>query len=164
MQMARYSGLVIISAFIAACGGGGSSESADGVKAPQVPTASTLGDQLVSSTDDYLAQEPYLSADPAKGEKLVVLCRACHSFNKGGSHMIGPNLHGFFGSKIASRDDFDYSQAASEANFVWTPRALDAWMAQPGQFLPGNRMTFAGIGKPQDRTDIIAFLLRATNE
>jgi cytochrome c len=60
------------------------------------------------------------------------------------------------------RDGFAYSPALAEANFVWTPRALDAWLAQPGRFLPGNSMSFAGVFNPQDRNNLIAYLLEAT--
>ena len=45
---------------------------------------------------------------------------------------------------------------------VWTPRALDAWLARPARFLPGNRMTFPGIADAGDRADLIAWLLEAT--
>ena len=114
------------------------------------------------SAQEYLAEPPYSTADPDNGEKLVGLCRACHSLDEGGAHMIGPNLFGFFGQAIAAREGFDYSAAAREAQFIWTPRALDAWMAQPGRFLPGNRMTFGGVNSAQDRADIIAYLLTVT--
>lgn len=129
---------------------------------PTPPTAATLGEQTVLSAQEYLAQTPYSAADLGNGEKLATLCRACHSLEDGGPHMIGPNLHGFFGSSIGAQADYDYSAAVREADFVWTPRALDAWMAQPGRFLPGNRMTFAGVNKAQDRADIIAYLLTVT--
>jgi cytochrome c len=49
------------------------------------------------------------------------------------------------------------------ANFVWTPRALDGWLAQPGKFLPGNRMTFAGVMRQSDRDDLVAYLLAVTS-
>jgi cytochrome c len=48
------------------------------------------------------------------------------------------------------------------ANFVWTPEALNAWLAQPGRFLPGNRMTFAGVFQQDDRNNLIAYLLEVT--
>jgi len=78
--------------------------------------------------------------------------------------MIGPALHGFFGTQAGSRDGFEYSPVLTEAAFSWTPRALDAWLAQPGRFLPGNRMTFAGVLRESDRNDLIAYLLQATSE
>ncbi|MEJ2298552.1 MAG: hypothetical protein P8X94_08650 [Woeseiaceae bacterium] len=39
---------------------------------------------------------------------------------------------------------------------------MNAWLAQPGRFLPGNRMTFAGVPEQDDRNDLIAYLLEET--
>lgn len=155
----KHLGLILIATATAACEGGGG-ESGD---AP-VLTAAMLGQQTVLTADEYLAAEPYMSANRDNGERLAHLCRACHSFAEGGVHMIGPNLHGFFGAKVGAKAGFDYSEALREADFVWTPRALDAWMAAPAEFLPGNRMTIAGIADPGDRRDVVAYLLRATGE
>lgn len=148
-----------MSAVLAACGGG-NGEPQD---APAV-TAATLGAQTVLEADEYLAQAPYADADRDNGASLVHLCRACHSLARGGAHMIGPNLYGFFGSKVGTREGFDYSEAILEADFVWTPEALDAWLTEPALFLPGNRMVIPGIGKKQDRSDVIAYLLEVTSE
>jgi len=48
------------------------------------------------------------------------------------------------------------------ANLIWTPRALDTWLASPEDFLPGNDMAFAGYNSASDRHDLIAFLLHKT--
>jgi len=125
-------------------------------------TAATLGEQSVLTPTEYLAQPVYAAADREQGRKQALLCRACHTFENGGSHMLGPNLSGLFGSKIGTKDGFDYSEAVVEAEFIWTPRALDAWLAQPGRFLPGNKMTFAGVADPGDRADLITYLLEVT--
>ncbi len=164
MQRAVSTGLVILLALVAGCGGGRSSDGTDGASIPRFPTASSLGEQTVLTNAEYLAVEPYASADAANGEKLAVLCRACHSLEQDGSHMIGPNLHGFFGSGAGEREGFGYSEALRGAGFVWTPRALEAWMAQPADFLPGNRMVFAGVSGESDRADIIAYLLDVTDQ
>lgn len=150
----------MISAMLAACESG-----SEGSEAKQLPalTAATLGQQTVLGADEYLTTAPYDTADRDNGKRLAVMCLACHSIEQGGRHMIGPNLHDFFGSKVASRGGYDYSAAVSEADFTWTPRALDAWLAQPASFLPGNRMTFAGVRHEQDRNDLIAYLLEATS-
>ncbi|MGB5630702.1 MAG: hypothetical protein WBM57_15145, partial [Woeseiaceae bacterium] len=63
---------------------------------------------------------------------------------------------------VGKRDGFEYSDAMRNADFVWTPEALNAWLAQPGRFLPGNRMTFAGVLQQEDRNDLIAYLLEVT--
>lgn len=77
--------------------------------------------------------------------------------------MLGPNLHGFFGRRAGSAPDFDYSPVLREASFVWTPRALDAWLAQPARFLPGNRMSFTGVHDAGDRASLIAYLLEVSD-
>ena len=65
--------------------------------------------------------------------------------------------------RISGRITDDRTVAAvREVDFVWTPRALDAWLSQPGRFLPGNRMTFAGVPREKDRVDLIAYLLEST--
>ena len=133
-------------------------------KGVELPTAATLGEQAVLSAAEYAATAPYATADIANGERHAQICRACHTFAAGGINTIGPNLHGFFGNEAGAVEGFDYSRALQDANFVWTPRALDAWLAQPGRFLPGNRMTFAGVFDAGDRNDLIAYLLEATEE
>ena len=145
----------------------GCSEKADGPdsqsKTPPLPTAGTLGKQVVLSTEDYLGVDPYVSANRSRGEKQAQVCRACHSLDKGGPNMIGPALFGFFGTEVGTRNGFEYSAVMRNASFVWTPEALNAWLAQPGRFLPGNRMTFAGVLKQDDRDDLIAYLLAVTS-
>lgn len=140
--------------------GGDSGPPADA--GPALLTAATLGAQTVLASAEYLAVEPYATADRENGKRQAQICRACHSLDEGGSNMIGPNLHGFFGKPVGSVPDFSYSAAVTEADFVWTPRALDAWLIQPARFLPGNRMIFAGVADEQDRVDLIAYLLGAT--
>ncbi len=125
-------------------------------------TAATLGEQEILSNSGFLEREPYRSASQRNGERQAQVCTACHSMQQGGPNMVGPRLHGFFGNQAGSVDGFDYSPVLRNADFVWTPRALDAWLAQPGHFLPGNRMTFAGVFKQQDRDDLIAYLLQTT--
>ena len=127
-----------------------------------VLTAKTLGEQVVLTAEEYLAAAPYTGADRTQGKRQAQICLACHSLDKGGPHMVGPGLHEFFGTKAGTREGFPYSEALREAGFVWTPRALDAWLAQPGRFLPGNRMIFAGVMRQEDRDALIAYLLEAT--
>lgn len=129
---------------------------------PAMLTGATLGEQVVLPTNDYLQLPKYGSADPELGQRLAMQCRACHTFERGGPHLNGPNLHGFFGRPVASAPGYTYSPALQEADFIWTPEALDAWLAQPAAFLPGNRMAYMGLNEQSDRDAVIAALLRQT--
>jgi cytochrome c len=153
--------IAVLAGMISGCGKKTDESGSDAAKAP-LPTAATLGDQVVLTAEEYLAAAPYDKANSSRGERLAQICKACHSFGKGQPHMIGPALHGFFGAQVGSQSGFEYSAVMRNADFVWTPAAVDAWLAQPGRFLPGNRMMYAGLLDEQDRNDLIAYLLEAT--
>ena len=144
------------------CGGG--SDAGGSAPAKPVLTAATLGEQTVLSAEAWLGTDPYAAADRAAGEDQARVCRACHSLADGGPNMIGPNLYGFFGRQAGSVASFQYSSAFASADFVWTPRALDAWLKAPGKFLPGNRMTYPGLARQADREALIAYLLESTSD
>ena len=141
---------------LAACG----NDPANSGGSDTLLTATTLGEQIVHSAEQYLAAEPYATADLENGERQARTCRACHTFEHGGPNMVGPNLYRFFGKRAGSAEGFSYSSALSEAGFRWTPRALDGWLQQPAKFLPGNRMIYPGIASDVDRADLIAYLLK----
>ena len=153
--------LVTSVTIVAGCGKKTEETGSDSGTVP-LPSAATLGEQVVLTAEEYLETEPFAGANRRRGEKQAQICKACHSLNDGGPNMIGPALHGFFGTEVGSRGGFEYSAVMRNADFVWTPEALNAWLAQPGRFLPGNRMTFAGVLKQEDRDDLIAYLLAAT--
>ncbi|MCG8371038.1 MAG: cytochrome c family protein [Proteobacteria bacterium] len=162
--MARHFGLLAAAALVTIVAGCGRESDGPGTGSgtASLPTAATLGDQQVLTVGEYLAAEPYASADRSRGERQAQICKACHSLDRGGPNTIGPVLYGFFGTEAGSQGDFEYSAALRDADFVWTPDALNAWLAQPGQFLPGNRMVFAGVLRQSDRDALIAYLLDVT--
>lgn len=99
------------------------------------------------------------SADPAKGEAQFKKCASCHSIEKGGAAGIGPNLYGIVGEKHGAAPGFGYSDALkATGDKVWDWQGLAAWLANPKQYIPGNKMSFAGISKPEDRANLIAYL------
>ena len=158
-------GLLAVAALVTVVAGCGKKNEESGAEpgAAPLPTAATLGDQVVLTAEEYLAMAPFDTANRSLGERQARICKACHSLEEGGQNMVGPALHGFFGRKVGTRSGFEYSAVMRNADFVWTPEAMNAWLAQPGRFLPGNRMTFAGVPNQGDRDDLIAYLLEATS-
>jgi cytochrome c len=103
--------------------------------------------------------EVYLAkADPAKGQQVFNKCAACHNADKGGANQLGPNLWDVIGEPIGQGKGFAFSDALSKKGGTWNWDNLSQWLTSPRNFAPGTKMTFAGLGDPQDRANVIAFL------
>ena len=133
-----------------------------GAAADTRPRAAAFDVGEIKSASEYLREPQFAAADLKRGQLLSLACAACHSFGAGEKTIVGPNLHGVFGRAAGSVEGFDYSAALRSSGLVWTPRALDAWLADPGSFVPGTKMTFTGYRSADDRRDLIAYLLEAT--
>jgi cytochrome c len=113
----------------------------------------TGGAEAEKPIEFYLA-----SADPTKGEQVFKKCAACHNADKGGANQIGPNLWGVLGEPIGQGKGFAFSDALAKVGGNWDWDKLGQWLKSPKAFAPGTKMTFAGLGDPQDRANVIAFL------
>ena len=98
------------------------------------------------------------SADPALGEQVFKKCAACHTATPGGANGLGPNIHGIMGQPVAGRAGFAYSDALKSKGGAWDWEAMSAWLKSPKAFAPGTKMTFAGLSKPEDRANLMAWL------
>lgn len=93
------------------------------------------------------------------GQRAARKCVACHSFEQGGPNKIGPNLWDVVGAQITHVEDYSYSGALQEiSDQAWTYEDLDAFLANPSEYAPGTKMSFAGIRDAQERADVIAYL------
>lgn len=98
-------------------------------------------------------------ADPAKGEAVFAKCVSCHTIDQGGANGIGPNLYAVVGEGIAQgRGGFAFSSALASHGGNWDFANLDAWLKNPRAFADGTKMSFAGLSKPEDRANLIAFM------
>ncbi len=99
------------------------------------------------------------TADLAKGEATFKKCAACHTIEKGGAAGIGPNLYGIVGNKHAHAAGFGYSDGMkATGDKIWDWDSLSSWIENPKKYIPGNKMSFAGIGKPEERANLLAYL------
>lgn len=97
-------------------------------------------------------------ADVAKGEEIFKKCTQCHAIAKGGNNKIGPNLWNIVGSAAGKVAGFAYSSAFAALKINWDFENLSHFLENPRKFVPGTKMSFAGLAKPQDRANVIAYM------
>ncbi len=117
----------------------------------------------------------HAEGDVAKGKKIFNKCKACHKVGDKAKNGVGPQLNGIIGRKAGSVEKFKYSKlvkGAAELGLVWDEALLDkyldkkganktlkAFIVEKGGKPKGkSKMAFAGLKKPQQRADIIAYL------
>ena len=98
------------------------------------------------------------TADIAKGEAVFKKCTACHSIAQGGANGIGPNLWATMGKPHGHVAGFAYSDALKSIPGNWDWEGMDKWLANPKKYAPGTKMTFAGLGNPEERANLILYL------
>jgi cytochrome c len=105
-----------------------------------------------------VSEPAHAQGSPQRGAMVYRACAACHSLEPG-MHLTGPSLADLWGKKIASVGDFPrYSKALTAQAFLWDETTLNAWLANPAEFVAGNQMTFRGIADEKTRQDLISFL------
>lgn len=112
---------------------------------------------LCLATSDAIAQETAIE----EGEAFFRRCLPCHQVGEGAANTLGPVLNDVLGRQAGTYPGYSYSQAmvdAGQGGLTWTADSLNAFLASPRKFLPGNKMTFAGARDAEDRVNVIAYL------
>jgi cytochrome c len=107
-----------------------------------------------------IASPTLAEGDAANGAKVFNKCKACHE-NEKGLNKVGPTLKGVVGRKAASVADYKYSEAMlakGTEGVVWDEATLAIYLPDPKTFVPKTKMSFAGLKKPEEVADIIAYL------
>jgi len=135
------------------------------IKAASAPAAAATASATASAGGPPTPAAPsidtmFANADLGKGEALVnEQCSSCHSVNKGGAVLVGPNLYGIVGAPMFKSAGFTYSSAVTaKAKGNWDADSLSAWLEDPQAFAPGTAMAYPGIKNTQTRADVIAWL------
>jgi cytochrome c len=97
-------------------------------------------------------------ADIDRGAKIFKKCASCHNAGKGEGAKVGPGLYGVGGRAKGIFAGFSYSDAMKTKGGIWDQASINEFITKPRDYLPGTKMAFAGLKKPQDRADVILYL------
>ena len=94
------------------------------------------------------------------GGKIVAKkhCIVCHTFEKGGKIVYGPNLFGMYGKPAGAIKGYPYSKALLKSGLIWNDKNLVGFLANPEQFLKGTKARFPGLETAKQKADILAYM------
>jgi cytochrome c len=120
----------------------------------EVATAAEASETV---TDAVPFAELLAVADIEKGKKVFGKCKSCHKLEDGAKG-TGPHLFNVVDRTIGAVDGFGYSTAMAGKGGAWDTDALNGFLTKPKDYLPGTKMSFAGLKKETDRANLIAYL------
>ena len=103
------------------------------------------------------------TADPEAGRQgYLTDCSICHGVKESRRKTMGPSLWGVLDRQKAGLETFEYTPALSRLEGKWTFEELNAFLANPRDFVPGTKMgqspTFKNVEDITERADIIAYM------
>lgn len=92
-------------------------------------------------------------------------CASCHAVVRDVPPMVGPNLYGVLGRRIAGDAGFDYSpvlREADRAGDTWNAARLARFLEDPEEMYPGLWMGGNGLRAEADRLSVVKWLATAS--
>lgn len=132
-------------------------EAAPAAEQPAQPEAAAPAAPAAAAPE----QTASVAGDAEAGKGVFRKCQACHAVGENAKNKIGPELNGIVGEKVAAVEGYSFSGALTEyaaAHPTWTVEELTAWLTDPKGTVPGTKMSFPGLKKPEDVANIIAYL------
>lgn len=103
------------------------------------------------------------AGDAVRGERVYATqCKACHTLERGGASLSGPNLYGLFARRSGTLKGYGYSEAMRRFAVEWDDKTLAAYLRDPRADMPGTKMVFPGIKRQDQLADVIVYLREAT--
>lgn len=136
---------------LTACGGDNSAAPNTNAASASAPSAPAAVQQIAQDVSPL-----------ERGAQLYKRCQSCHTLEQDGRHKVGPNMWALYGSTAGTKEGFAYSKAMSESGIVWNDETLSAYIENPRQYMPGNRMSYAGLRKAEDREAVLAYIKAET--
>lgn len=98
--------------------------------------------------------------DIEAGKTAFRKCIACHATDTT-TNKVGPHLGDVMGRTAGTVEGFSYSKAmkdAGAAGLVWDETHMTEYLVAPKAKVPGTKMAFAGIKKPDELANLVAYL------
>ncbi|KAK7241907.1 cytochrome C [Aureococcus anophagefferens] len=76
-------------------------------------------------------------------------------------HRDPARRNGLFGRQSGQAGGYSYSQANKDSGVIWSKETLFDYLLAPKKYIKGTKMVFAGIKKPKERNELIAYMEEA---
>lgn len=109
---------------------------------------------------------PVSAQDVDAGKRVFARCAACHHVETA-MNKLGPHLQGVVGRTAGGLEGYSYSKAmtdAGAAGIVWDEATLGEYLTNPKASVPGTKMAFAGLRRPEEIRDVIAYIESVSEE
>lgn len=122
----------------------------------EAPTSTSMAQVVAFDPAQVIELLPKANADG--GQDVFKRCLQCHTPDKGGRNLVGPNLWGVIGRKVGQAAGFPYSDAMKTHGGEWSWLELAKYLHDPKAAVPGNKMAFAGIKDSAELADLLVYM------